>query len=137
MANSGKITLAAILAAAALAGNMVEADQQVVRTVLGQNPSPCGGTSYATATMTNSSGTHWITPPNGTHTGTFTNASGLGAPFSCALSVVRKSDQYSWCDTNSLTFPATNSSYSMTVYVTSVPPPPTNNQPMTLEVIWK
>jgi hypothetical protein len=53
------------------------------------------------------------------------------------VKVVRKSDQFPWCDTNSVNFPATNTtSYSLTVYVKSPVPPPTNGQPMNLQITW-
>ena len=97
--------------------------------------SGCVGTYYAVARMTNSSGAFWITPPQDTHTGTFTNASGSG--YTSTLYVMRKIDQQPFCATGSVTFPATNSSYSLTLYVTSHAPPPTNNQPINLQVTWK
>lgn len=96
------------------------------------------GTFYAQAKMTNSSGLYWITPPTNTHTGTFKDASGFPAPYASSLLVTRRIDNYSWfSNTNGFTFPATNSSYSLTVYVNTTPPPPTNGQSLTLQVTWQ
>lgn len=96
------------------------------------------GTFYAQAKMTNSHGIFWITPPTNTQTGTFTDASGFPAPYVSAITVARRSDGYMWHtnNNNSVTFPATNSSYSLSVYVTGLPPPPTNGQTLTLQVQW-
>lgn len=88
--------------------------------------------------MTNSAGSIWLTPPTNTTSGTFTNASGFAPPFVSVAYVMRKSDFMTWCSTNSVTFPATNStSYQMIMYVKSTPPPPTNGQPVTLQIIWQ
>jgi len=105
----------------------------------GQGTSPYIGTYYAIAKMTNSSGTYWITPPANTHTGTFKDASGFPSPYVSAVVVSRRSDGFAWYtnNNNSITFPATNSSYTLTVCVTSTTPPPTNGQPMTLQVTWQ
>ena len=102
----------------------------------GGSGSGCPGAYTGYAKMTNSVGTFWLTPPAGTTSGTFTDASGLPAPY-VSVACVACSDFSSWCDTNSVTFPATSSKqYSLTVYVKSSPPP-TNGQPMNLQVIWQ
>jgi hypothetical protein len=104
----------------------------------GGSGSDCPGTYTGFAKMTNSAGSVWLTPPTNATSGTFTNASGFGAPFVGVAHVTRKSDGVTWCDTNSVTFPATNSAkYQLVIYVKNTPPPPTNNQPMTLQVIWQ
>jgi hypothetical protein len=98
----------------------------------------CPGTYTGYAKMTNSAGSIWITPPTNTTSGTFTNASGFAPPFVSIAYVMRKNDGLTWCDTNSVTFPATNStSYQMIIFVKSTPPPPTNGQPMNLQIIWQ
>ena len=96
------------------------------------------GVYYAKSFMTNSSGGLWIIPPTNALTGTFQDASGFPSPYSSSVLVQRRSDLAWWCtnNNNSVTFPATNSSYSLTVYVVSSCPPPTNGQPMTLQVTW-
>lgn len=98
----------------------------------------CPGTYTGYAKMTNSAGAFWITPPTNTTSGTFTDASGLGVPYVSVAYVKRKSDSVSWCGTNSVSFPATNStSYELFVYVKNIPPPPTNGQPLTLQISWQ
>jgi hypothetical protein len=98
----------------------------------------CPGVYTGYSKMTNSTGGIWITPPTNTTSGTFTNASGFPPPYVSIALAVRKSDSMTWCGTNSVTFPATNStSYQLTVYVKNTPPPPTNGQPTTLQIIWQ
>jgi hypothetical protein len=133
----------ACLAACALVGVLACTASDLIQTpqasVGSGSSGSCPGTYTAVARMTNSSGAFWITPPTGTHTGTFKDASGFGGSYSSSVTVERKSDQFTWCtnNNNSLTFPATNSSYELVVYVNSTPPPPTNNQLMTLQVTWE
>lgn len=104
----------------------------------GSSGSGCPGTYTGFAKMTNSAGSLWITPPTNATTGTFTDASGFGSPYASDAYVIRKSDFVTWCATNSVTFPATNStSYELVVYVKNTPPPPTNGQPMTLQITWQ
>jgi len=133
---ASKIISTAVFLLAGFLGCVAPAEIQKDLVSTGQGSATCAATYYAVAKMTNSSGLFWITPPANTHTGTFTNASGSGS-YTSVLTVVRKIDLQPWCGTNSLIFPATNSSYSLTLYVTSRTPPPTNNQPMTLEVLWQ
>lgn len=133
--------LALSVAVLLLIGNLghLFADQiQTIPAVRGGGSGSCAGTYYALAKMTNSSGAFWIVPPTNTLTGTFRDASGFPPPYTSIVSVQRKSDQQMWCSsgTNVLTFPATNSSYAMAVYVTSSGLPPTNGQPMVLQVEW-
>ncbi len=132
---TSKIIVMATLVAM-LAAQVVAADTQSVPATIGQGTAACAGAYYAYAKMTNGTGAFWITPTNGTHTGTFTNASSP-ASFSCVLVAMRKSDLETWCGTNGVAFPATNSSYSLTAYITSKAPPPTNSQPVTLQVLWQ
>lgn len=101
----------------------------------GGSGSGCPGTYKGYAKMTNSVGTFWITPPAGTTNGIFTDASGLPAPYLSVACVVCN-DFSSWCNTNSVTFPATSShQYQLTVYIKSSLP--TNGQPMNLQVTWQ
>ena len=98
----------------------------------------CGGTYYAVVKMTNSTGSVWIIPPTNSSSGTFTDVSSFGSPYSSVAMVTRFSDKVTWCGTNSVTFPATNSNrYSLTVYVTTPTPPPTNGQPVALQIQWQ
>ena len=96
----------------------------------------CPGTYTGFAKMTNGA-SFWFTPPTNATSGTLTDASGLPAPYVSIAYVKRKSDGMPWCDTNSVTFPVTNTTqYSLTVYVKSPLPPPTNGQPMNLQITW-
>jgi hypothetical protein len=95
--------------------------------------SGCPSSYVGYVKMTNSVGSFWITPPTNTVTGTFINTS----VFSCDTDVTRKSDLMPWCGTNSVTFPATNStSYEFIAYVTTTPAP-TNGQMITVQVNWQ
>ncbi len=101
----------------------------------GGSGSGCPGAYLGYAKMTNSMGTFWLTPPAGTTNGTFTDASGLPAPY-VSIAYVLCNNLTSWCGTNSVTFPATSSKqYSLTVYVKSAPP--TNSHPMNLQITWQ
>jgi len=101
----------------------------------GGSGSGCPGVYTGYAKMTNSTGSIWITPPAGTTNGIFTDASGLPAPY-LSVAWVKCNTSATWCNTNSVTFPATSShQYQLTVYVKSSPP--TNGQPMNLQVIWQ
>ena len=127
-------TIAGLMACAACA------DTQNIPFTLqsGGSGAGCPGTYKGFAKMTNSAGAFWITPPTNTTSGTLTDASGLGAPYVSVAYVKRKSDLVSWCGTNNVSFPATNStSYELFVYVKNTPPPPTNGQPLTLQIIWQ
>jgi hypothetical protein len=100
----------------------------------------CPETYYALARMTNSTGVFWLTPPAGTTNGIFKDVSGFPHPYASTTEVVRRSDQNAWCSTstNGVSFPASSStSYSMVVYVTSKTPPPTNGQPLVLQITWQ
>jgi hypothetical protein len=90
--------------------------------------------------MTNSAdGTFWITPPTNVVSGTLKDASDFAAPYSSVACVLSKNHfLLKWCETNSVTFPATNTDkYSLTIYVKNQTPPPTNGQPMNLQITWK
>lgn len=99
--------------------------------------SGCPGTWTGYAKMTNGAGAFAITPPTNATSGTFTDASGFAAPY-VSVACVKRNDLVTWCETNSVTFPATNSkTYQLTVYVKSPVPPPTNGQPMNLQITWQ
>lgn len=101
----------------------------------GGSGSGCPGVYTGYAKMTNSAGAIWITPPTNTVSGTFTDASGLPAPY-LSVAYVVCNNLMSWCNTNSVTFPATSAhQYQLIVYVKS--PSPTNGQPMNLQVTWQ
>jgi len=100
--------------------------------------SGCPGSYSGYGKMTNGIGGFWITPPANATSGTLTDASGFPSPYVSLAYVMRRSDQVSWCGTNSVTFPATNSTtYQLMVVVKNTPPPPTNGQPMNLQIIWE
>jgi len=102
--------------------------------------SSCPGTWTGYAKMTNATdGTFWITPPTNVISGTLTDASGFASPYTSVTYVKSKNHlTQKWCDTNSVTFPATNTDkYSLTVYVKSSVPPPTNGQPINVQVTWQ
>jgi len=127
------LVLAGITASVALA----DSNNQSPPTVVGQGTNSCAGVFYAKASMTNGAGGVWITPTNSTiSSGTFTNAS--GGAYSYSLSVQCHNTMKTWCGTNSVTFPATNTfSYSFYIYITSPVPPPTNGEPINLQVNWQ
>lgn len=118
------------------------ADQQAIP-FIPQNSgsgSGCPGTWTGYAKMTNvTDGTFWITPPTNVISGTLTDASGFASPYSSVAYVKSKNHLgLSWCGTNSVTFSATNTDkYSLTVYVKSPVPPPTNGQPVNVQVTWR
>jgi hypothetical protein len=102
----------------------------------GGSGSGCPGAYTGYVIMTNSAGSFYITPPANTTNGTLTDISGFPSPYASTAYVLRESDLTTWCDSNSVSFPANNSqSYELTVFVTSTPPP-TNGQPLTLQITW-
>lgn len=140
--NRMKKTLSAtLIVLAGLAAGVTWAEQQAIP-FTPQNSgtgSDCPGVWTGYAKMTNTTdGTTWIKPPTNAISGTLTNASGFAAPFVSVACVKRQSDGVKWCDTNSVTFPVTNTAkYMLTIYVKSPLPPPTNGQPMNLQITWQ
>jgi len=123
--------------AAGMASQQTQSDLPAIGKVVGTG---CPGTYYALARMTNSSGALWLTPPAGTTNGIFKDISGFPAHYTSTVEVVRHSDLNAWCSasTNGVSFPASSSTtYTMVVYVTSKNPPPTNGQPLILQVTWQ
>lgn len=106
-------------------------------TATGGTLSSCGGDYNGYANITNSAtGTMWFTPPAGTTNGLATDSSGFEAPYTSTIRVTR-SDNISWCGTNSVSFPVINTKkYKFVIYVQSTTPPPTNGQPVTLGLQW-
>lgn len=98
----------------------------------------CCGSYTGYAFITNSAtGTVWFTPPAGTTNCIATDSSGLSSPYVSVVKAIR-SDSLSWCDTNSVSFPATSSKkYKFIIYLKNTPPPPTNGQVLTLNVQWQ
>ena len=97
------------------------------------------GAYYATVRATNISGGLWLMPSNGVQSCTVADTSGLPSPYASSLVVSCKNGahMYSTNQNCNLIFPVTNTtSYSIMLYVNSVPPPPTNGQPLTLQIMW-
>jgi hypothetical protein len=122
-----------------LAGRGAYADTTNIQTVLFRLQSVsgtgCPGSYTGYSYMTNNVGTMWLAPPTNTVSGTLTDISGYAAPYLSVACVTRKSGLLKWCDTNSVTFPATNStSYELYVRVKSAAL--TNGTPMTLQIVW-
>jgi len=129
------VVLAGFIGYVALADTMSENIPFTSKSVSGTG---CPGAYTGLAKMTNSTGTFWITPPTNATNGTLTDASGFPSPYVSVAYVMRRSDGMTWCGTNSTTFPATNStSYQLMIVVKSTPPPPTNGQPMSLQIQWQ
>ncbi len=129
----------AVLALAGFAAGVAWADQQSIPFTKksGGSGGGCPGTYTGYAKMTNSAGSFFITPPTNVVSGTLTDASGIPSPY-VSVAYVSCSDSSSWCDTNSVTFPATHSkTYTLAVYVKSPTPPPTNGQPMNIQITWQ
>jgi hypothetical protein len=138
-----KIIYATLLALASLTACVAWADTTINQTIsfTPQNSSSglCPGAWTGYAKMTNTTdGTLLVQPPTNAISGTLTDASGFPSPYVSIAYVKRQSDGAKWCETNSVTFPATNTTkYQLTIYVKSATPPPTNGQPMNLQVTWQ
>ncbi|HYG21512.1 MAG TPA: hypothetical protein VEH04_01935 [Verrucomicrobiae bacterium] len=98
----------------------------------------CVGPYTGFAIITNSaSGTIWFTAPAGATNCVVTDSSGFASPYVSVVKAVRRSNLMSWCGTNSVSFPANaGQQYKFTIFLKSTPPPPTNGQPLVLEVDW-
>jgi hypothetical protein len=97
------------------------------------------GAFYAYVKGTNSSGGFSITPSIGVQSCTVSDVSGFPAPYSSCVIASRRDTGHTWYTNQncSLIFPVTNTlSYTIMLYVTSVPPPPTNGQPLMLQIAW-
>jgi len=134
-----KIICVTTLVLAGFTGPVALADSQYdpAKTSIGTNSS--FGKYYAYAKMTNSAGSFWIKPDTNivVRSGTLTDISGLPAPYGSYAAVGVFMSTNTYCGSNSITFPATNTlTYQLSIFVTSPPPPPTNNQPMMLQIQW-
>ena len=112
---------------------------EILPATMGTGSNTYIGTYYAMVKATNSAGSILISPTNGVQSCTLQDISGYPAPYSSSLVATRKSDGHCWYtnNNNSLTFPVTNGiNYTMCAYVNSMPPPPTNGQPITLQIQW-
>jgi hypothetical protein len=136
-----KIVCAAAVLFAGFAIGMADQQTQKDLPTMGKvTGTGCPGTYYALARMTNSTGLFWLTPTAGATNGIFKDVSGFPHPYASSTEVVQRSDGTLWCSTstNGVSFPVSSStSYSMVVYVTSKNPPPTNGQPLVLQVTWQ
>jgi len=97
------------------------------------------GSYYAFVRATNSVGGLWLTPPSGAQSCTVSDASGFSAPYVSSLMASPKDGSQTWYATNNnnLFFPVTSTaSYAIILYVNSLPAPPTNGQPLMLEITW-
>jgi hypothetical protein len=136
----GSKLAAAAVACIGLAVGAAWADNQIdpYTPLTGPITNTCG-VYYGCAKMTNGQGSYWITPPTNITviSGTLTDTSGYGPPYS-SMTLVGCINGKSWCsNSSSLTFPATNGlKYSMTIVATGTPPP-TNGQPISLQVSWQ
>jgi hypothetical protein len=122
-----------------LATSMVKADNQIqpFTPKPGGSGSSCPGTYFGWVKLTNGTATslYW-TPPTNATSGTLTDVSGYGSPY-VSVACVTSTAMGSWCGTNSVTFPVTNSAkYTLTIYVKSSPPP-TNGQPISASITWQ
>lgn len=144
--NLGKIITLSTLAALLLTGCATNVGMQGTTTqaipFTPQNSgsgSSCPGVWTGYARMTNTSdGTIWVKPPTNAIRGTLTDVSIGASNYVSVACVTRQSNQMKWCDTNSVTFPVTNTAkYSMYIYVKSPLPPPTNSQPIGLQITWQ
>ena len=148
MTANNKLNLGSILTALALAGLAftgcathydltgpeTQCDPFTAQT--GGSGTACFGAYTGFAKMTNGASL-WFTPPTNATSGTLTDASGFAAPY-VSVAYVKRNDYVAWCGTNSVTFPATSSkTYQLMVYVKSPLPPPTNGQPMNLQITWQ
>jgi hypothetical protein len=131
------LALAGLTAGVAWAADTIS--QSIPFTVQGGGSgSGCPGSYTGYAKMTNDVGSIWLTPPTNAISGTLTDVSGFSTPYQSVAYVTQKNNFQHWCDTNSVTFPVTSTTqYQLVVYVKNTPPPPTNGQPINLQITWK
>jgi len=135
-----QIACATTLILAGFTTLMALADTQKDSVTFMSSSNGCCGTYYAYARMTNDKASTWIKPPTNivVTSGTLTDVSGFPSPYSSHASALKFGAATPTCGSNSVTFPATNTStYQLTVYVKSPTPPPTNSEPMTLQITWQ
>lgn len=135
---TSKLLSLAVCVLAGFTGLVALADSQCDPAHTGVGTNSSFGKYYAYAKMTNGA-SFWIKPDTNivVRSGTLTDISGFSAPYGsyAAVSVFMSTNTY--YGSNSVTFPATNTlTYQLSVFVTSPPPPPTNSQPMMLQIQW-
>jgi hypothetical protein len=136
-----KLKIRGIIAGLAITGlaiSMVWAqDQMAPFTMKTGTGAGCVGSFLGYARMTNSIGTLWITPPPNTTSGTFTDLSSFGSNYvSIATVTCLTNITTPLCESNTITFKASSSAkYEFTVYVKQSPP--TNGEPLNLQVTWQ
>lgn len=122
---------------------MVPGLESIAFQALAKNTNQIGGVNYGVEDYTNGTGgtgSTIITPSNGVTSFTFSDISGIPAPYnSWAIGIDRVTlksyPTNSSLYTNTVTFPVTSShTYYLTVYVKNPPPPPTNGQILTLKL---
>jgi hypothetical protein len=98
---------------------------------------PCPGVYTGYAKYTNTDGTYWVTPPQGATNCIFSDVSGFPAPYA-SVACVGCNNLKKWCGPTTVTFPVTGTAkYEFIVYVTSATPPPTNGQPISMNIEWQ
>jgi hypothetical protein len=131
------IAIAAITIALAIPTQAQSTQTKTISISKGTSGGGCPGTYLGYLKMTNSLGTYWVTPPAGTSYGTLSDVSGYGAPYVSVATVVRQSDFMTWCGTNGVSFPATNTmKYSLTIYVKVPTPTNATTQTVTGQIVW-
>jgi hypothetical protein len=133
----------AIFAVGCLAGiELLRADVIVTQSAFKKQSGKlgsCPGAYNGYTTLTNSSGS-WFSPPTNPvpSSCTVTDTTGLGTNFRATFFASRLSDGNTWCATNSLTIPVTNTDqYQFIEYITSPVPPPTNGQTLSYQLNWQ
>ena len=96
----------------------------------------CPGPYTAIVTMTNSTGSIWITAPAGTTNAVLSDASPYPAPYASVVATMCKNNGMTWCGPDSISFPAVGgNNYQMKLFVVSGTV--TNGQPLTLQITWQ
>jgi hypothetical protein len=98
----------------------------------------CVGAYTGYAKYTNViNGAIWVNPPTNCTSCTFADASQFGSNY-VSIATVTPFGQSTLCNgSNSITVTVTNTTkYEFIVFVKSPVPPPTNGQPMNLQVTW-
>jgi hypothetical protein len=110
----------------------------------GGTRNPCPGVWYGYAIITNynvNPPTRWWTKPPNATTCTIQEVNRPASPpgYVSSIEAVESGMTGRWCTNspNSLTFPVrTNKQYQFTIFVNNIPPPPTTNQMLTLQITW-
>jgi len=126
-----------LLAVTGLMVGVAWADNQMIPITLQSGTGTgCVGSFVGYAKMTNSSGSVWITPPANTTTGTFADESSFDSNYVSIATVVCLTNPAPICGSNNVTFKASSKAkYELVVYVKSSPP--TNGEPLNLQITWQ